>query len=123
LKLSELDKLKVIETYDGYPLDEKNGFHVYIGRNIPKSNPDDTQLIISQDELDEFFQLQEIFEGLTRIQCIGIWKGEQELSEMIIIFDVTLRDIITVFLDYIDTFEQEAVYIEILNSKQILLSK
>jgi hypothetical protein len=123
LKLSESDRLKIVETYDGYPLDEKSGFHIYIGRNIPRFNPDDTQLVISQEELDEFFHLQEVFEGLTRFQCIGIWKGEQELSEMVTIFNVTLRDIITVFLDYIDTFEQEADYIEILNSKQILLQK
>ena len=63
------------------------------------------QIKVTQSELDKFFELQEVFEGLTRFQCIGIWKGEQELSEMATIFDVTLRDVITVFLDYIDSFE------------------
>jgi hypothetical protein len=56
LKLSELDKLKVIETYDGYPLDEKASFNVYIGRNIPKINPDDPQEIVSKEDLDLFYR-------------------------------------------------------------------
>jgi hypothetical protein len=121
LKLSKLDKLKVVETYDGYPLDEKASFNVYIGRNIPKINPGDPQEIISKEDLDLFFTDQLVFEGLTRIECNGIWKGVVEKSELIIIFDATLRQVLTLFLEYLVDFRQEAVYIDILNSKQILL--
>jgi hypothetical protein len=62
LKLSDSDRLKIVETYDGHPLDEKASFNVYIGRNIPKTNPEDLQTVVSQEELDEFFHLQEVFE-------------------------------------------------------------
>jgi hypothetical protein len=121
--LKNHEKHKLIETYCGHPLDEKGSFNVYIGRNIPKQSEESEQKVVTQEELDKFFDLQEIFEGLTRISCKGMWKGEQELSEMIIIFDVSLRDIMTVFLEYMDFFSQEAVYIDILNSKQIKLKR
>lgn len=121
MNLADFDKLKIIETFNGYPLDEKASFNVYIGRNIPKLHPEDEQQFVSKYDLDAFFADQIIFEGLTRISSQGIWKGVAEESELIIIFDVTLRQVLTLFLEYLLDFRQEAVYIDILNSKQILL--
>jgi hypothetical protein len=121
--LKNHEKHKIIETYCGHPLDEKGSFNVYIGRNIPKKTEHEVQKVISQSDLDLFFADQRIFEGLTRITGNGMWKGVPEKSEMIIIFNVTLREILTVFLEFMDDFDQEAVYIDIHNSKQILLER
>ncbi|NJK70872.1 MAG: hypothetical protein HC932_01205 [Thermales bacterium] len=110
-------KLKIIETFDDYPLDEKSSFRVYLGRDIPKQNPEDAQLIVTDEELTEFFDTQEALDGLTRVYCDGIWKGESEQSVMVIALNVTLREVMTFGYDYMDAFEQLAVYIEITNTK------
>lgn len=116
-------RIKTIETFCDFQLDEMSTFHVYIGCNIPKETPEDEQQVITVDELDRFFELQEIFTGLTRIPCTGMWKGELEASEAAVIFEVTLREVMSVFLKYIELYHQDAVYIDIPNSRQIILKK
>ena len=57
-------KLRIIETYADLPLDQKTSFRIYLGRNIPKVHVDDTQVIITDKELDVFFDTQEILDSL-----------------------------------------------------------
>ena len=52
-----------------------------------------------------------------------MWKGELEASEAAVIFEVTLREVMSVFLKYIELYHQDAVYIDIPNSRQIILKK
>ncbi|NJS41702.1 hypothetical protein HC766_05175 [Candidatus Gracilibacteria bacterium] len=53
-------------------------------------------------ELKNFFDYQDVLDGLTRIYCEGIWRGESELSVTVIVFNVTLREVVTFGYDYME---------------------
>jgi hypothetical protein len=110
-------RLKVIETFNDYPLDKKSAFRIFLGRNIPNQNLNEIQLIVTDEELVEFFDTQEELTGLTRFDCDGMWEGDTEQSIMVIAFAVTLRQVLNFGFDYMETFSQHAVYIEFCETK------
>jgi RNA recognition motif-containing protein len=128
-----LESIKFIETYSGRPLDEIGSFHLYIGRNIPdRDNEGEVLREITTEELNNFFKsctkvvdnnTIPLFQGYTRIPCYGFWDGETENSEQVIIFRVPLRDILSFCFAYMKEFDQNAVYVEIINSTQFLIER
>lgn len=118
-----LPLLRTIETFADFPMDQKNSFRIYLGRNIPKENIEDEQVVVTEEELSLFFDTQETLTGLTKVDCEGIWKGEREQSIIVIAFDVTLREVVKFSYEYMQLFLQQAVYIECSNTKTIELYK
>lgn len=126
-------KSEIIEMYQGNPLDSSGSFNVYIGKNIPQNEEDillNRVRTIPEDRIETFFRIQNLITGYTRIQAKGKWTSQVESfetvfedSELIVIFDVSLRIVVEFALEYIDWFGQEAVYIDILQTSQIIVKK
>jgi hypothetical protein len=128
-----LERIKFVETYSGRPLDEIGSYHLYIGRNIPNRN-NEGQILreITPEELNNFFTSMTkvvnsttvpLFQGYTRIPCFGFWDGAVENSEQVIIFRVPLRDILLFCFSYIREFDQDAIYVEVINSTQFIIER
>jgi hypothetical protein len=112
-------KVTVIEEFKGRPLDKSASFAIYLGRNIPKKRKSQKiQKVVSDEDLDYFFECQEQFTGYTRVPAKGMYMSESESSEIVYVFGVTLRDVLQFSLDYIASFSQKSVYVEILSSDQ-----
>ena len=90
---------------------------MYIGRNIPKQHPDEKQKVVTEEELDEFFENQTIITGCTRIPGKGLWEGDLELSQQVILLNITLREVLRLAQAYIGHFLQKAVYIELTSTR------
>ena len=128
-----MEKIKSIETYAGRPLDEIGSFHLYIGRNVPdRINDGEILREITTEEINNFFTTLKkvvkgktvpLFTGYTRIPCFGFRDGQVENSEQVIIFRVPLRDILQFCFAYIKEFDQDAVYVEVINSTQFIIGR
>ncbi len=125
-------KAQSVRAINGIPLDEPRSFNVYIGKNIPQ-NDEDKRLerirVIDSDMLDAYFITQKHFAGYTRVPVKGMWTSviepyevTHEESEMIILFDTTLQRVCDFAAEFLDIFGQEAIYVAILESAQIIIN-
>ncbi len=115
----DVEHYKKWETFKGIPLDEIQSFRVYIGRNVPDAFGN-FDYEITEEQMDFFFENQNIFEGYNRVPSKGMWLKTPGKSEVVSLFEVSLREVLELFLDYIDKFNQDAVYIECLNGNPFL---
>jgi hypothetical protein len=125
-------KAQNVRSINGIPLDESRSFNVYVGKNIPQSNEDVLKgevRVIDEVMLDTYFKTQKHFAGYTRVPAKGMWTSEvkpfevvHEESEMIILFDTTLQKVCDFASEFLDIFGQEAIYVDILESSQIVIN-
>lgn len=120
------------ESINGVSINEKKAFNIYIGKNVPQSKEDiDLGRIrtILDEEIEQFFLFQTQFTGYTRLQAKGKWTSQEEPygvtyedSEMVTVFNATLKEVCDFALSYIVAFGQEAIYVDILESTQVVIN-
>ncbi|NJK70845.1 MAG: hypothetical protein HC932_01050 [Thermales bacterium] len=119
----DINRIKLIETFNGFPIEEQYSVIVYIGKSM-YANDDKTIVIdIPDAEIDKFFEYQGYIDGYTRIPGKGRYGETLESSEMVLMFDKTLRNVLNFCYEYNRRFSQEAVYIDINPPTQLLIKE
>ena len=109
----DIERIKVIETFHGYPLDQKYSCTVFIGKSVYIDKEKKNTVDIPEEKIDRFFKNQGYIDGYTRIPGKGRYGETLENSEMILMFDKTLRNVLKFCYEYNRKFKQEAVYLEV----------
>jgi hypothetical protein len=87
-------------------------YMVYLGREIPASSEYQAGYV-TDTMLQLFLASQPFFDSYTIWDAKGCWKGTNEDTIVIEIFDQPLDKVRLFALEYKSTFAQEAVYIKI----------
>ena len=109
----DIERIKLVETFHGYPLDQEYSCTVFIGKSVYIDEAKEHTVDIPEDKIDRFFKEQGYIEGYTRIAGKGRHRQTVENSEMVLMFDKTLRNVLKFCYEYNRKFKQEAVYLEV----------
>lgn len=108
---SDIERIQLVETYHGYPLDNVYSCTVFIGKSMYIDEKKVDTVDIPETEIDTFFKKQGYISGYTRIPGKGRYGKTIEKSEMVLMFDKTLRNVLKFCYEYNKEFDQDAVYL------------